>query len=175
MKKNIKQYPSSSAESAHYLLDRKKRERYLKTNSLTTKRSMDSSKNDNAAGQSTFSSQNGSYSSNLQSCLPEQRAYKENFGVSFAANSETLSSERDGHGRDRKMSEDYPSETRSIVRNDSAFSVPLIRVEDWSSSESDIEDDFNDSLPPFRFVGTRKKVTLFRQFSLELVIITAFY
>ena len=108
-----------------------------------------------------FSSQNGSYSSNLQSRSPGQLAYKENFGGSFAANSEILLSERDGHGRDGEISEDYPSETRSIVRNDSAFSVPLIRVEDWSSSESDIEDDFNDSLPPFRFVGTKKKVTFF--------------
>jgi len=65
--------------------------------------------------------------------------------------------ERDGNGSDMDISEDYPSETLATARKDSTFSVPVIRVEDWSSSESDMEDDIEDSSPPFCFVGTREK------------------
>lgn len=72
-----------------------------------------------------------------------------------------LVSEADGSGSEMDIAEDYPSETRAIMRKDSAFCVPLIRVEDWSFSESDMEDEFEDALPPFSFVGTREKVIFF--------------
>lgn len=72
-----------------------------------------------------------------------------------------LVSEADGSGSEMDIAEDYPSETRAIMRKDSAFCVPLIRVEDWSFSESDMEDEFEDALPPFSFVGTREKVFFF--------------
>ena len=70
-------------------------------------------------------------------------------------------SEGDASGSEMDIAEDYPSETRVIIRKDSAFCVPLIRVEDWSFSESDVEDEFEDALPPFSFVGTREKVIFF--------------
>jgi len=73
-------------------------------------------------------------------------------------------SEGDGSGSEMDIAEDYPSETRTIMRKDSAFCVPLIRVEDWSFSESDMEDEFEDALPPFSFVGTREKVIFFSAF-----------
>ncbi len=84
----------------------------------------------------------------------------ESFASVDADNSDFLVSEGDGSGCEMDIAEDYPSDTRAITRKDSAFSVPLIRVEDWSFSESDMEDDFEDSLPPFSFVGTREKVNL---------------
>lgn len=82
----------------------------------------------------------------------------ESFASVDVDNSDFLVSEGDGSGSEMDIAEDYPSDTRAITRKDSAFSVPLIRVEDWSFSESDMEDDFEDSLPPFSFVGTREKV-----------------
>lgn len=75
--------------------------------------------------------------------------------------SDFLVSEGDGSGSEMDIAEDYPTETRAIIRKDSAFCVPLIRVEDWSFSESDMEDGFEDALPPFSFVGTREKVIFF--------------
>lgn len=81
--------------------------------------------------------------------------------TSVEDNSDFLASEGDGSGSEMDIAEDYPSETRAIMRKDSAFCVPLIRVEDWSFSESDMEDDFEDALPPFSFVGTREKVRFF--------------
>lgn len=82
----------------------------------------------------------------------------ENFATVVADSSDFLVLEGDGSGSEMDIAEDYPNETRALTRKDSAFCVPLIRVEDWSFSESDMEDDFEDSLPPFSFVGTREKV-----------------
>jgi len=75
--------------------------------------------------------------------------------------SDFLVSEGDASGSEMDIAEDCPSETRAIIRKDSAFCVPLIRVEDWSFSESDMEDEFDEALPPFSFVGTREKVFFF--------------
>lgn len=86
----------------------------------------------------------------------------ESFASVDDSSSDFLVSEGDGSGSEMDIAEDYPSETRAITRKDSArFCVPLIRVEDWSFSESDMEDDYDEALPPFSFVGTREKVSLF--------------
>lgn len=90
--------------------------------------------------------------------------------VTVADTTAFLSLERDGHASDMDISEDYPSDSRVTARKHSAFSVPLIRVEDWSSSESDMEEEFDESLPPFSFVGTREKVSFLYQLVLELLI-----
>jgi len=100
---------------------------------------------------SMFPTQNGNSLSELQHCSRGKDA------APVDESSDCYTMERDGNGSDMDISEDYPSETLATARKDSTFSVPVIRVEDWSSSESDMEDDIEDSSPPFCFVGTREK------------------
>ena len=120
---------------------------------------MEASKSATEASKNMFSSQNGNSLGDLQRWSPGEQPGNGNFATSVAGLFAAFG--QDGRGCDVEISEDHQSETRSVLKRDSVFSVPLIRVEDWSSSESDIEDDLSDSLPPFRFVGTRKKVNFF--------------
>lgn len=108
-----------------------------------------------------FPNKNGNSFGELSRCARGKELENGNFATSVDESPDYFTLERDDNGSDMDISEDYPNETRAIARKDSAFSVPLIRVEDWSSSESDMEDDFDESLPPFCFVGTREKVSLF--------------
>ncbi|XP_027037051.1 uncharacterized protein [Pocillopora verrucosa] len=105
-----------------------------------------------------FSNQNGCSYSKLPRFVHGKKVNNnESFTSVEEDSSDILVSEGDGSGSEMDITEDYPSETRAITRKDSTFCVPLIRVEDWSFSESDMEDDLEDSLPPFSFVGTKEK------------------
>lgn len=105
-----------------------------------------------------FSNQNG-YSFSKLSRFAHGKKVKDNesFTSVKEESSDILVSEGNGSGSEMDITEECPSETRAITRKDSTFCVPLIRVEDWSFSESDMEDDLEDSLPPFSFVGTKEK------------------
>ena len=120
---------------------------------------METSFNEIDSTKSTFPSQNGNSASELSSYSRGKQLENDGFAAkTIADSSHFLSLRRDGDGSDMDVSEDYPSETRAVTRKGLKMSVPLIRVEDWSSSESDMEDDYDESLPPFCFVGTRDKV-----------------
>lgn len=69
--------------------------------------------------------------------------------------------EVDGSGFEMDIVEDYLSEIWVIMRKDLVFCVFLICVEDWSFLESDMEDEFEDVLFLFSFVGIREKVIFF--------------
>lgn len=112
-----------------------------------------------------FSNQNGCSYSKLPRFVHGKKVNNnESFTSVEEDSSDILVSEGDGSGSEMDITEDYPSETRAITRKDSTFCVPLIRVEDWSFSESDMEDDLEDSLPPFSFVGTKEKVKVYSVF-----------
>lgn len=120
---------------------------------------METSFDEIGSTKSMFPSQNGNSASELSSYSHGKQLGNDDFAAkTFADSSHFLSLRRDGDGSDMDVSEDYPSETRAVTRKGLKMSVPLIRVEDWSSSESDMEDDYDESLPPFCFVGTRDKV-----------------
>ena len=105
----------------------------------------------------------------LSCYLPGNKLIERNFISSFSEREGVFALDKDGNGSDMDISEDCATESRVTVnRKDSIFSVPLIRVEDWSSSESDMEDDFDESVPPFSFVGTREKTIQF--FTYEVCI-----
>ena len=96
----------------------------------------------------------------LSCFLPGNKLIERNFISSFSKREGVFALDKDGNGSDMDISEDCATETRETVnRKDSIFSVPLIRVEDWSSSESDMEDDFDECVPPFSFVGTKEKTS----------------
>ena len=123
---------------------------------------METSFDEIGSTKSMFPSQSGNSVSELSSHSREKQLQNNDFAVkSVADSSQFLSLGRDGDGSDMDISEDHPSETRAVTRKGLKISVPLIRVEDWSSSESDMEDDYDESLPPFCFVGTREKVRIF--------------
>lgn len=72
--------------------------------------------------------------------------------------------EGDGSGFEMDIIEDYLSEIWVIMRKDLIFCVLLICVEDWSFLESDMEDDLEDFLLLFSFVGIKEKVKVYLVF-----------
>lgn len=108
---------------------------------------------------SMYQKQIGNSLNEMSHYSPGKQLIHGNFIASVDESSNIFTQERDNNSSDMDISEDSPNETRAIARKDSTFSVPVIRVEDWSSSESDMEDDFDECLPPFCFVGTREKGT----------------
>lgn len=125
--------------------------------------------------QSMFVNQGGhSFSKLPRFSRAKQPLANDDGSASLEDSSDFLVPEGDGSGSEMDIAEDYPSATRSIMRKDSAFCVPLIRVEDWSFSESDMEDEFEDALPPFSFVGTREKVIFFLHLSIYRAVQSVF-
>lgn len=122
-----------------------------------------------------FSNQNGYSFSKLPRFAHGKQVNNNESFTAVEDSSDFLVSEGDGSGSEMDITEDYPSETRAITRKDSTFCVPLIRVEDWSFSESDMEDDFEDSLPPFSFVGTREKVKPILCLIFTCLVLLSFY